>query len=710
MSRLFSACILVLGTAFLVGCDQSVSLGTPQEVKALTLPTVSSTFLAEFDPAKGILPFPNNLLFSGSSDGTLNIPIGGSVNPNVGSDPANDYSNPKVVLNTLDGFSTVAPLSVTFSADVDSTTVTANSVRLYEVGLTQGAVTSIKRTLIFGVDYLPVASGGSIGILLLKALQPQSSYLVALSDDLRSVVGEQVISSSTYLLAKRTTSLLNADGSSAEAGLSDVEAQGLERLRQAVNLQEAQIAAAGLAADKVVLSWSFSTQSVGLVLEQVRQQVSAVAAISPTSIGTTAQLLPGTAGISDVYVGSLTLPYYLQDTSDNPFGPLRGFWRGGANSFLTAFNPKPLKYVDQKIPLLISIPNASSGQNKPATGWPVVIFQHDITSNRSSMLALADAVSQAGFATVSIDLPLHGITDTGNVLYTQFERTFDVDYVTEDPNTGAITAQAADQVFDSSGRHFFNFSSLLTLRDNMRQGVADLFALQSTLATLDYDGDAVADFDAATVRFVGHSLGAMVGIPFLALESSVGAAVLAMPGGGIAKLLDGSATFGPAIAGGLEVAAGLVKGSAEYEAFMVVTQTALDSADPLNYAQQSVAKRGVMLLEVVGGVSSPADLVVPNHVGTLAQGFADVPAGTVPGPLSGTDPLALAMALPKVNAAINGVQLPVWLRFTSGDHSSILSPAADLAVTVAMQTVTAAFVASNGSTVALTPEAVTLLE
>ncbi|MDQ7074986.1 MAG: hypothetical protein Q9O24_07505 [Gammaproteobacteria bacterium] len=518
--------------AFLVGCDQSVQLGTPQSIKTLTLPTVNSTFLAEFDPAKGVLPFPNNLLFTGSTDGTINIPIEGSVNPSVGSDPANDYSNPKVVLNTLDGFSSVAPLSVSFTAEVDPATVTPNSVRLYEVALTRGAVTSIERALVYGVDYLPSASGNSIGILLLKALQPQRSYLVAISDDLRSLADEQVISSSTYLLAKRGIPLINADGSSAEAGLSDAEAQSLERLRQAVNLQEVQIEAAGLLASKVVLSWSFTTQSVGVVLNEVRNQATSVAAVFPTSIGNTAELLPGTAGISDLYVGSMTLPYYLQDTSDNPFGPLQGFWRGVNSSFLTAFNPKPLKYVDQKIPLLVSIPNVSSGQSKPAAGWPVVIFQHGITSNRSSMLAIADSLSQAGFATLAIDLPLHGITDKNSGLYTSFERTFDLDYVTEDANTGAITAQAPDQQIDSSGRHFTNLTRLLTWRDNLRQSVADLFALKASLADLDYDGDGRADLDATTVRFVGHSLGAMVGVPFLALEPTVGAAVLAMPGGG----------------------------------------------------------------------------------------------------------------------------------------------------------------------------------
>jgi hypothetical protein len=32
-------------------------------------------FYAVFDPAAGQLPFPTNLLFNGSTDGTLNIPV-----------------------------------------------------------------------------------------------------------------------------------------------------------------------------------------------------------------------------------------------------------------------------------------------------------------------------------------------------------------------------------------------------------------------------------------------------------------------------------------------------------------------------------------------------------------------------------------------------------------------------------------------------------
>ena len=60
--------------------------------------------VANFDPANGVIPFPNNLLFSGTKDLTLNIPV----------DPSAADAGPKIAMNALDGFSTSAPWSVTF--------------------------------------------------------------------------------------------------------------------------------------------------------------------------------------------------------------------------------------------------------------------------------------------------------------------------------------------------------------------------------------------------------------------------------------------------------------------------------------------------------------------------------------------------------------------------------------------------------------------
>ena len=102
-------------------------------------------FYAVFDPAAGQLPFPTNLLFNGSTDGTLNIPV---------DDPAN-LADPRVAMKELDGFSTVAPLTANFSTTLKADTVKAGStVRVFEVTLTQSfAVAEVKGELRAGTDY-----------------------------------------------------------------------------------------------------------------------------------------------------------------------------------------------------------------------------------------------------------------------------------------------------------------------------------------------------------------------------------------------------------------------------------------------------------------------------------------------------------------------------------------------------------------------------
>src|SRR5690625_5411038 len=68
-------------------------------------------------------------------------------------------------------------------------------------------------------------------------------------------------------------------------------------------------------------------------------------------------------------------------------------------------------------PVLMTVPNELSGQSQPSSGWPVVIFQHGITGDRSQMLALADTMAAQGFAVVALDMPLPGFTDPSSPLY-----------------------------------------------------------------------------------------------------------------------------------------------------------------------------------------------------------------------------------------------------------------------------------------------------
>ncbi|MFC1751383.1 Ig-like domain-containing protein, partial [Pseudomonadota bacterium] len=477
-------------------------------------------FVAYFAPSSSVIPFPSNLLFTGTADLTLNIPVS----------DANDFADPQVALNTLDGFSTIAPMSTTFSSAIESSTLNAQTVHLYEVTLSSfaGAVTGVVRELTYGTEFVASlssvdSSGKTIAISPLAPLSPKTSYMVAFTNGIQSTDGRTVVPDVTYKLAKQTSALA-VGGVSQIPTLTDAEAIALEPLRQATNLQEIALAGQGISSDSVVLSWTFSTQSIGDVLSTVRTNATGTAA-GFAAAGDTAALLGAGPGLASVYAGSLTLPYYLtnNDTPAN-IDPLNTFWQGVSSSNLTQFNTTPVKTSDETVPLLLAVPKTA----KPGSGWPVVIFQHGITSDRTAMLAIADALASAGFAAVAIDMPLHGLAATSG-LYSGIERTFDLDLV--DNTSGAA---GADGTADTSGKHYINLTNLVVTRDNVRQSVADLFALYESLATMDYDTGG-ADFDTNNVYFIGHSLGGMVGVPFMALETGVKDAVLGMPGSGIAK-------------------------------------------------------------------------------------------------------------------------------------------------------------------------------
>jgi dienelactone hydrolase len=676
MKRQISLAALLAASVVLTGCGSSNDVDTAES-------SPQSDFRALFSASDGVIPFPNNLLFSGSLDGTLNIPV---------ADPS-DYADPQVALNALDGFSTLAPISTTFGSAIDPLSV-PGSVRLFEVSLTGigGAVTDLGDELIFGIDFYaaPSSVAGSENTLVIVPLRPLSasqSYLAVVTRGLKSTAGDPALPDNQYRLAQRTTELTQAEFPLTPA--DDLAA--LNGLRQLVNAQEASLANANpaLSSADVAVSWVFTTQSVGAVLAQARVQAAGTSA-NFVPVGDTNSLLPNgsAANAANIYAGTLTLPYYLSNASGalGPLGPLSDFWQGAGASHLTGVVPGvtniPVKRSDETIPVLVSVPKAAQAP------WPVVVFQHGITRNRADLLAVADSFAAAGYAVAAIDMPLHGITpdsalaDLRAATPGATERTFDLDLLTQDDDDNVL-ASAPDGVADSSGIHFINLRSLLTSRDNVRQGAADIFALVQALQTMDIDGGG-ADFDASRIGFAGHSLGGMVGSVALAHESGIGASVLAMPGGGIAKVLDGSPSFGPSIAAGL-AAAGVDKGTAEYEQFMAAAQTVLDAADPINNADATVDAHPVLLYQVNGDTVIPNTVPVPGDTATVAS------------PTSGTAPLAAAMALTDVSATTSGAGLDARVTFTAGDHRSLLDPTSSLAATTVMHNAMVTFVASGGA-------------
>jgi len=660
--------------------------------------------VASFDPSTGIVPFPTNLLLNGSTDLTLNIPS---------ADPT-DFSDPKVAMSALDGFSTTAPWSTTFNAPIDATSlVPGQTVRVFEVTLTGpgGGVTGVTRELSAPDDFVVAlapsdATGRTLAIVPTKPLQEMTSYMAVITNGVKDAGGGHIRASLPYLLSQRTTPLCSGGQSTVPA--LGAQACQLEPLRQLVNSQEAAATAAGVAPGSIAISWVMTTQSTTVALQAISTVVElsppATTHIAPTG-STLGDLGAGLPPVADIYIGTIDVPYYLSAPSqDNPIAPLNEFWHASPGAYIsqcagfgldptstniTYCNPFPVATSTQTIPLVMTVPNSRSGRSRPAAGWPVVIFEHGITRNRTDAFAIAGTLAAQGFAVVAIDLPLHGITDTSSPFYignTPFaalgakERTFDLDF--QDNATGA---PGPDGAIDPSGSWFINLSSLLTSRDNLRQGVADLFELAHAIPSMG------ANLDASRIAFVGQSLGSIVGTNFLALDPNVSVGVINVPGGGIARLLDGSPSFGPRIRAGL-AAAGVEAGTPDYDAFMVAAQTAVDSGDPINFAAYTIGKR-ILAQEVIGGGDVPPDQVIPN---------------SVPGaPLSGTEPLIAALGLSDITQttqSADGIRGAV--RFLQGEHGSILDPTDFPAATAEMQGEMASMIVSNGAAVQITNPAI----
>jgi hypothetical protein len=528
----------------------------------------------------------------------------------------------------------------------------------------------------------------------------------------------------------------------------------------------------GITDSNVLLAYSVTTQSTTKTMEKLAAAVTA-SEIAAAPIGQTVkqvlesvgQAAPPNADQTNVYVGTLKVPYYNDVPSEaNPTAILSSYWKANAAmpdveagflgtpkacgayaagltvngiklepsvSTTTCF-PMPIHKVenDQTIPMVVTVPNRAA----PDAGWPVVIFQHGITRNRTDIFAVASTFAAAGFVTVSIDLPLHGlpkdnpfyknqllekvIAATGNTALRAFEtnneRTFDADFVS---NTTGAAGQ--DTTADGSGTHFINLASPITTRDNLRQGASDILVLAKSLSNLNLtnlSGQPIK-INGSQVRYASISLGSIVGTVALGADKSaslIGAASLSVGSGGLPKLLDGSKSYGPIITAGL-AGSGVLEGSDGYESFMRFAQTLTDAGDPINFAMNTKINRPIHFTQVLN------DLVVSNDsIKGATSATQDFVGAT--GFLSGNNALAKIMGFTeRKEIDINNfnkedLKTSAWLQFTLGEHGSYIDPRAPedkdsdaatvasdakkeayAAVTTEMQCQAANFFATNGT-------------
>ncbi|PKG58853.1 lipase [Shewanella sp. Choline-02u-19] len=314
MKKLFLG-VAIASALGLTGCSED----SYNELVDKTEPLVPQSVLV-FDPANKEVPLPNDLLFSGTLDGTLEIP----------GEDSGDYTDPQIALGALDGWSTSSPISIKVAPSTDSegnvltidgaSVAQPGAVRMFEATV-GGALSSdpeckaavsvsackVGAELQFGVDFVSTASGNSIAIVPLKPLKHGQSYIYATTTLIQDSAGRAIAPSSTYGLLKL-----------------DIETKPLETpdqlmLQTLVNSYEKGMAAAGGPdADTVTYSGLFTTQSISNVYETTKLLMIDPTPGNPYAPALTA--MPAPAGYTVAMAAGLTpadgLAYVVSDLAD----------------------------------------------------------------------------------------------------------------------------------------------------------------------------------------------------------------------------------------------------------------------------------------------------------------------------------------------------------------------------------------------------------
>jgi hypothetical protein len=645
---------LVLGLLGLAGCSD---IKTDPSSEGDAGPTV------EFDPAASIIPFPNNLVLDPTT-GLVNLPK--QCNEGFGQ----TYIR-TTLLNTLDGFGTYeSALQVTFSEALDPKTLDGH-VLLYQRAKGTAANAPATATPIpvilppammtpqYSADCSTTKMVTSQIIVAQGALEPRSTYTVALTKGIKTAAGADFGPSFTWALVSQAGApvTLDAQGNVLtnrtpldprdDAQLAKL--QGISLLWQAHKpaldflTATPQPGGAVLGRGDVLLAWEFNTQSSD--------------AVDPTVAGTPAANISTGAliGTQSVTAGidRVTLPYSQCNGTDpaTAAGNVQCFLkialgRGvyatgnalcgqvgcaavgdvlGAKLSSKSYQPTnsdvlggfpwsdpvhPTLVKSNLLDVLVVIPLATT------TAAGTVVFGHPLTSSKESAIAIAPQLAAKGFSTVAIDFAFHG---------SRAVRT------STDPATGCADVAGVPPDPTKAPQCFVPFlsSDLAGTRDNIRQTVLDLEGLVAALKACGAASCGTLNVDATHLTYMGVSIGSIVGSTVVANLPDFKGAVLNVSGVGLIDILENTPSL--AIRCSLVdalIAAGVVMGTLSnaptyttgtctapdtnvwklqpgYQQFAVIARWALDPADGANFTRKLAAKK-ILIQEVVN------DQVVPN--------------------------------------------------------------------------------------------------
>jgi hypothetical protein len=608
-----------------------------------------------------VIPFPANQFLRSTDDiaasGRLTFPsMAGPTGPLFAG------------LNTLDGFSTTAPIVSENAAalgPIDEGAIDPASLdggvgfaKLDGAGpLSPSVKACLNCTSSLGAD------GGTSGIDQLQwvpqlPLEALSRYAAWVTTDVTDATGRHVTPSSTFALVRLKNPLVDANNASTLSVVSDLQARALEPYRLRFKDCLDKVEATGVPRKKIALGFCVTTEStvstVQLLAGAVAQTPAAALPDSPTMLidvtTPTRAFMNGNnipnAAIGKIFAGAMVLPFGLSE---------------GTTGTLI---PNPQSWSARKAPFTLYEPTACA-----MTGCPVVIFGHGLGRNRNDTIAIANAFASAGFATMAIDVVYHGdrATCVGSKAATMASsddaacanpatQTCDVASgrcIARDQTTvtacnpagngdavcfaavqgfcqfqgtnvgkceGGDFLRKADGSVVISAWNFLDLVNLFATRDNFRySGSIDFAAvvrLMKSGAMFSLNNQLAAQMalplDTSTIDYAGQSLGSFNGSVFAASSAVAKNVALNVPGSSQVDVLLTAPAFGAqrtGFLGGLSQL-GLNPGTPGFDQFLVLARTILDPADPRNLIYDAVnssnANRKIYFQSIEG------DEVLPN--------------------------------------------------------------------------------------------------
>ncbi|MBU2897908.1 lipase [Vibrio hepatarius] len=695
---------VLLVTAALTACgDDKGSSGTGPEAYIAESLSHSTTVKMDLDPNKPSVPLNNNL-FLDPETGKLKLPY-----------KLSHITDPMFALGYADGFSTSMPLYITVDGRGfgDGLRSIAEGVSLFNVN------TSSKLT--YGVDFVASTLDDKIIVVPLKPFKPSTNYVLALTNQIKDVQNESIGMSRTY------------------AGLNSHPYNDgkLGYLQAMLKGQKVIAEKFGIDPKTMVYSSTFTTGSVGSVMTETAKEMLKLKSadnakfranpdnldltdaysltLTEYSDGKNVQLFTdglekvdafkvseeGAAfklvfhqyytrsaaeqvlGKVNVTKGIVKLPYFLETGAKfatTPFEPANP-----EASVVSRYNPIPKIKALQEVEFILFTPkqdvlNSLDGGNLKG----LVVYQHGVTSIKEDAYSFAADLVAKGLAVIAIDHPIHG----------------------ERKVNGEVRAHTYDAT------PYLNLAALPVARDNMRQSVFDILGLRLALEDqyLEIQSDKVVlgplesvnrdnalKLESTNIKFLGHSLGGILGNTAMAIANETGAeeyqfssAVFAKSGGHIAELLFASETFGPLIKHKLNKSnpgyQDYVSGVCEKKPiplkegkcyadfatnnpeaakliektlvpYKIIAQTLIDTVDPHSVVSAGLYPNDLptLLIQVEN------DDTVPNNGSGTAL---SIPTGG----FVGTEGLRSALKGPDVS--VNSL----FAEYATGDHKSLLIP------------------------------------